>query len=30
LHAHQVLERLVDNAEAKGWSAEAVWALLDE
>lgn len=26
----KVLERLVDNAESKGWSAEAIWALLDE
>ena len=26
----KVLERLVDNAESKGWSPEAIWALLDE
>ena len=26
----RVLERLVDSAESKGWTAEAIWMLLDE
>jgi tetratricopeptide (TPR) repeat protein len=26
----RVLEKLVDSAESKGWSPEAIWALIDE